>query len=392
MLSYKTYYFGFQRRSFGATVLLMNAALPTLTGSSRKVIETILRHGPSSRAEIAEHTRFTRPAITQIVQELIDSGVLDEQPARRGQRGQPARPLAVRASAACSAGLNFSHSYMDVTLVDLGGAVIDLVSVPLASLDAETIGAIAKMQLDRLMAQHGLAPDRLLGVGISLPGDFDSDGSFLPHAMFPLLRRPDLAASFGTLFDAPVFLENDGRACAIGERVMGAGRTYRSFMLVHLGHGVGGGLIIDGRPFRGALGNAGILGQYYPYGRPRPSAFDLLETLRTAGYAVEDFDGIPAIEHAAAATIAAWITRVAGQLSGDLARISRFLGPEAVIVAGRLPTSIITPLAATIDFPAILRPLDDLPIVPVQASVLGSKAGALGAASLPIFDALLPTG
>src|SRR5690606_14618451 len=114
------------------------------------------------------------------------------------------------------------------------------------------------------------------GIGISFPCDFQADGTLLPHAYFPALREPGLVERFQATLGAPVMLENDGRVCAIGERVMGVGTAYRTFMLVHIGHGVGGGLIIDGKPYRGAQGNAGIMGQYYPYGAPRPSGQDLL--------------------------------------------------------------------------------------------------------------------
>ncbi|WP_213979099.1 ROK family transcriptional regulator [Sphingomonas sp. dw_22] len=367
------------------------AWIGNLTDSYRLVLDTLWRNGPSSRAEIADSTGFTRPAISLMVQELTTMGLLVEQPARKGgQRGQPSRPLTVRADAGFAAGVNFSHSYLEMAVVDLAGAMLGSTRARLSNPDPEEIGRISAAALDKLVAEHELERGRLLGIGISFPGDFKADGTLAPHHYFPALAEPGLAERLEARLGAPVILENDGRVCAIGERVMGAGTAYRTFMLVHIGHGVGGGLIIDGKPYRGAQGNSGIMGQYYPYGAPRPSGQDLLETLAREGFAVDDFDGLESLAPASAPVVEAWVARAAGQLRGDLARVGRFFGPEAIILAGRLPPAIMTALAERIDLDSVLRPLDDLPTPPLIASSLGSAAGMIGAASLPIFRGLLP--
>lgn len=370
----------------------MESVIGRLTPGYRQVLDTILRDGPSSRAEIAQRTRFTRAAVTNMVQDLADMGLVIEQPARRGQRGQPARPVALSGKAGFAVGVNFSHSYLELALVDLAGAVIASDTTKLAAAEPEAIAATVSNRLKRIAAAEGLDPARMLGVGFSIPGDFYPDGSLAAHPSFPELRGGDLAARFGKALDTRIFLENDGRASAIGERVIGAGRAYRTFMLVHLGHGVGGGLIVDGKPYRGAYGNAGILGQFYPYGAPRPSGLDLIETLSAAGIAIDDFDALENLPDVAAPVLAAWIARAADQLSGEIFRVSRFFGPEAVILAGRLPPAVTQALVEAIDLEAMRPPLDDLPQVPVLASALGSRAGAIGAASIPIYDLLLPSG
>jgi predicted NBD/HSP70 family sugar kinase len=93
---------------------------------------------------------------------------------------------------------------------------------------------------------------RVLGIGIAMPGPFDArlDDS---HASALPAR---LAAATGL----PVLLENDATAAALGERLYGAGRALRHFLLVYVGVGLGGGLILDGAPYKGAWGNAGELG------------------------------------------------------------------------------------------------------------------------------------
>ncbi len=368
----------------------MDKALSDLTGSHRLILDAIWRNGPSSRAEIAQVTGYTRSAITQLTQDLMSRGLLTEQPARKGSRGQPARPLVMNARAGFSIGLNFSHSYLDVGLIDLSGALLGQSRVNLESTSAEAIGAKAAVEVDSLLAARKLNRRKLLGVGISIPADFAQDGAVLPHVFFPELAGHGLRERFEAVLDAPCLLDVDGRACAIGERVVGHGKGFATFMLVHIGHGVGGGLIIDGKPYRGALGNAGSFGQYYPYGEPRPSGQDLLETLQGAGFDIRDFNALVDLPEEAETVVSQWIDRAARQLEGDLSRVARFFGPEAIIIAGRFPPSIMEPFAQSIDLNAGLPPNDLLPNPPLMASSLGATAGMIGAATLPIFHSLLP--
>lgn len=368
----------------------MRNSLENLTIGSRRFLDMLWRNGPLSRAQIAGLTGFTRPAVTHMAEDLIGRGLLLEQPAQKGRRGQPARPLALRAEAGYAVGINFSTSYAEVGIVNFAGELVGQSAFPIPAPTPEAIGAHAAKEIGGLVARHGLVRSRQIGVGISIPADFDTSGVALPHRLFPDLAGPDLADRFAASLEMPALLENDGRASAIGERLLGIGAGYSSFMLVHLGHGVGGGLIIEGKPFRGALGNAGILGQYYPYGEQRPSGLDLLETLRAEGFAAPDFDWLGNAPEECRPIVDAWVKRAAGQLSGDLARISRFLAPDAVILAGRLPPAILDALAKAIDFAAVLRPMDDLPITPLRASMLGTAAGVIGAAAVPILNALHP--
>ncbi|WP_066684810.1 ROK family transcriptional regulator [Caulobacter sp. CCH9-E1] len=361
-----------------------------LTTGHRLVLDSILRHGPSSRAEIAARTQFTRPAITQMVQDLADMDLVVEHEARRGQRGQPARPVALNGAAGFAVGVNFSLTYLEIAVVDLAGVVVLTHQAPLADHAPEAIAAVVQQELGRLAPAQGLDFGKMVGMGVSLPSDFYPDGSLATHMAFPNLKGDHLERRFGGDIGVPIFLENDGRACAIGERMVGAGRSHETFMLVHLGHGIGGGLIIDGKPYRGAFGNAGILGQFYPYGEARPSGLDLLETLRAAGHAVADFDALDQLPAKARPVLDAWIQRAADQLTKVLFQVSRFFGPEAVILAGRLPPNITAALAERIDFERVRPPMDDLLNAPILASAQGSIAGAIGAACVPIFNLLLP--
>ena len=94
-----------------------------------------------------------------------------------------------------------------------------------------------------------------------VPGAVDNDKAFVLQAPnLPSLINFRLKAALEQRLGWPVFLENDANAAAVGEMWLGAARGCRDVMSVTLGTGVGGGLILDGKLWRGSHGSAGEIG------------------------------------------------------------------------------------------------------------------------------------
>ncbi len=101
----------------------------------------------------------------------------------------------------------------------------------------------------------------MLGVGVVMPGPFGIEGmTSVGPTTLPGWAGVDAAAYLSVATGLSVVVENDATAASVGERLHGVGRTLRNFCLVYFGRGLGLGVIIDGRPYRGAFGNAGEIG------------------------------------------------------------------------------------------------------------------------------------
>jgi glucokinase len=112
--------------------------------------------------------------------------------------------------------------------------------------------------LDELVGS--LKRDEVRALGFGVPSTVDQrDGQAVQSVNIPLVGVP-LRDRFATSFSLPVAVENDANAAAIAEWQIGAGRGTRHMIMLTLGTGVGGGLILDGRPYRGAVGAAAELG------------------------------------------------------------------------------------------------------------------------------------
>jgi predicted NBD/HSP70 family sugar kinase len=362
-----------------------------LVATERRVLEEVWLSGPIARSVIAIRTGLGDATVTRLTRDLEARGLIADTVLRTGARGQPLRPLSLCADGAYALGVNFSRTYIDVGLVNLRGEIVSHERQRLARADVVEITEAARHGLTRAITATGAPLDRVVGAGFSVPGDFgETPNGFLAHALYPELRGLDLQAEFSARMPIPVRVENDAASAAMGERINGLCRNIASFLVVHIGHGVGGGMVLQGRLYRGAHGNAGILGLLYPDHEPRPSGQDLLETLAAAGVPCGDFDDLEDLSLEECAPLRRWMLRAAEQLRSRLPIASRIVDPQAIILGGRLPPHLLSAMVHLIDNEAMFRPTRHLPWPRLHASNLGPLAGVIGAASLCLHDAFFP--
>ncbi len=144
-------------------------------------------------------------------------------------------------------------------LVDRSGALISEITVPTPTASAEAVAAEAVGIAQQLMASTEIR-ERTVAVGIGIPGTIDLARGIavfapnLPIRDFPI--RKILEEELGL----PVFLDNDANLAALGEAMYGAGRGARHLVVLTLGTGIGSGIVIEGRVYRGSSGSAAELG------------------------------------------------------------------------------------------------------------------------------------
>ena len=126
-----------------------------------------------------------------------------------------------------------------------------------AEADLERIVADVK----RVVEEARLSLAQLSAVGVTVPGPLDPErGVVLSPPNLPGWRDVPIAARLRDALGVPVFLENDANAAALAEWHYGAGRGLRHLVYLTMSTGVGGGLILDGRLYRGLLASAGEIG------------------------------------------------------------------------------------------------------------------------------------
>jgi predicted NBD/HSP70 family sugar kinase len=372
--------------------------------NQRIVLEAIRKLGPVSRAEIARRTSLTPQTVSNIVQALEREGLVQLGPRLPSGRGQPPVQLTLDPDGAYAVGLSLDRDHVAAVLVDLLGRVRVQVEEELhRPRPATALPRLAKL-VDQAVAAVPDATSRVRGIGVALPGQVQlSDDEVAIPANFPGWEGVPLQAELGTRTGRRVFVENDATAAAIGEAWFGRGDLTRDVLYVYVGLGIGGGLILDGRPYRGRGLNAGKLGHVTVEPRGRRC------TCGNVG-CLELYAGLEALAHELAGPsevvhpdrleeayrageprVEAWLNRAARHWATALVSAENLLDPETVVFGGRLPDALGDALLERIAGLLPERRMRGKPHQPRLArSGLGPHAAALGAATLPLYATLAP--
>jgi predicted NBD/HSP70 family sugar kinase len=370
----------------------------------RVVIETVRLHGCLPRAEIARLTSLTPQTVSNIVSELQDAGFLTAQDRLRGGRGQPATPMSINPDGAYSIGLQLDQRVLIAVAVDLSGRVRARAEAKVdRPTPAQALPLMARL-VRQLRESTTLDWRRVLGAGLAMPGPFGADAAQAFGAdTLPGWEDPTIVERIAGELGLPVLLENDANASAIGERLYGVARNLRSFVYMFVGIGLGAGIFLDGRLYKGISGNAGEIGHMIvvPGGRQctcsNQGCLERYLSLRAAyeALAIADLDRatpelLTAPSAADAPRVEAWVESVVDPLRRAVNILESVLDTEAVIIGGFLPTPLIERLAARLDpLPAAVG-VQPGRTARVLIGTAGHDTTALGAAALPIFDEFNP--
>jgi predicted NBD/HSP70 family sugar kinase len=235
--------------------------IPPLLDSQRplrqQVFERVRAAGLIPRVQVAKDLGISPASVTTLTLELIEAGLIEEVAApREGEagRGRPAVALGVRATAHFVAGMKLSDREHTAVIVDFAGNLIADDAIPRSPgpMALETILAAIETLLARVCAKAGMSPSQLSGVGIGVPGFVDSAEGMVLWSSVLLDRDVPLAAAAGRQLGLPVTIDNDANLVALAELWFGNGRGLSDFAVVTIEHGVGMGLVLNHRIYRGA--------------------------------------------------------------------------------------------------------------------------------------------
>ncbi|MEW6701562.1 MAG: ROK family protein [Bacteroidota bacterium] len=156
-------------------------------------------------------------------------------------------------------GVDLGGTSIKIGLVDAKGKIVKKISVDNSV--HEGPDAVIKLIIHGINQVAKGKFDKILGIGIGAPGAVKlKKGTVENPPNFPGWGKVHLGNILKNEFKCDVYVENDANAAAIGELIYGTGKRYKNFVMITLGTGVGGGIIIDKKIFRGETGGAGELG------------------------------------------------------------------------------------------------------------------------------------
>lgn len=359
--------------------------------NERLILDLVWRRRVSSRADLVRATGLTAQSIMRLVDELIGRRLLRMgDPLPRGGRGKPSPAIELAPDFAYTVGVSIATDSLSTALVDMGGKVLQQTHAAVRDLDTDRLVTLVRRQIDGYVRKHKLREERLFGVGVGITGFFVGDGARAnPPPPLERLALIDLETLLTRELARPVWLDNDGTVAAVGESLLGAGRWAPNFVYLHFSHGLGGGIVVDGRVVRGAHGNAGEVAGMLPMQKlERPTLEQLRVMLEEDGMAFADIDAMLASFDPHWPACERWAKQARRALSLIASASLALLDPDAIVFGGRLPHALAQRLIAEVTIDNLARRGRGRPeprLVPAEAP---ADTVAIGAALLPFKECL----
>ena len=371
-----------------------------------QLLTVIRSRGGITRSELGRLTGLSRSAVAHGVTTLLASGLVREGEAGPGRSSRPGRPPVLLFPVLRPGhviGVDFGHAHISVAVAGTSGEVLaeGRESIRVDD-DADAALTVAARLARRLLGQAGLPATGALAVAAAIPGPLDARTRALrsPAIMAGWANR-DAGRELTARFGQPVAVANDADLGALGELRFGGAQGRRDFLYVKASHGLGAGLVLDGRVYRGASGIAGEIGHMQAPGASDwclcgkrgcvgtvATVVPLRHRLILMGI-VDSGTGWPLSPlpgHAAASRV---ISDAGAALGRVLAGLCNCLNPEAIVLGGEVG-ALGGPFAAAVRESIRSHAQPASAAVDVRAAALGTRSELMGAVALAVDTAAKP--
>ncbi|WP_327035850.1 ROK family transcriptional regulator [Micromonospora ureilytica] len=370
------------------------------------LLSKLFLDGPLTRQDLVRSTGLSQPAVSNVVADMIDEGLVAEAGAAESDGGRPSMLLRIAPRFAFVVGVDVGETRVRVELFDFAMTLLASVEYPLdpARTEPDLVAGHVLAGIDAVTGRAGVAPGDVLGVGIGVSGVVEQGAEAVVHAQALGWDRVPLERLIGAGTDLPLHIDNGAKTLGQAEMWFGAGRGARHAVFALVGSGVGASVVTNGATYRGASSSAGEWGHttlVYGGRACRCGARGCLEAYVGAEAIIDRYREarrgrqVPGEDEesqiaalVAAAETSATARRVlddtAGYLGAGVANLINLFNPERVVLGGWAAMALGDLLPAVREAAgrqALRQPYEQASI---ELCRLGVDAVALGAATLPI--------
>jgi N-acetylglucosamine repressor len=222
------------------------------------VLRTIFENESISRAEVARVTRLTRTTVSDVVSSLLKEGLVEEIGKGESIGGKTPILLSIVADSRYMIGLNLAQDKFVGAIVNLRGEIKEMLEVSVFDDDGKK-ALDSVYQIISQLIRRKFKP--IIGIGIGTPGLVMTREGIVLNAVNLDWQDLPLGDLLKKKFKLPVSILNDSQAAAIGEYAYGGKAEHgENLVVVNVKHGIGAGILINGRLFQGDGGGAGEIG------------------------------------------------------------------------------------------------------------------------------------
>ncbi len=226
------------------------------------ILHSIRDAGTISRVDLARRTGLSQATVTGITALLLGEGMLVEQESGRSDGGRRPVPLGLNPQGAYTVGVHLSVDNISVVLMDLQAGILKTHTRRLEpdNYAAEEVVELLIESVQTCLWQADFSKNQISGIGVAIPGLIDSRTGFVHFVPNYHWSHIGLADRLRERMGVAVYVENSANTLAIYEQWFGIGRGTDNFLLITTEHGIGAGLVLNGKIYRGHRGIAGEFG------------------------------------------------------------------------------------------------------------------------------------
>ncbi|MEW7008748.1 ROK family transcriptional regulator [Lentilitoribacter sp. EG35] len=328
------------------------------SSNRRAVMGYIHSAGEMGRAEIARNLSLSTQAVSNIIAELLEDGLLHEKGTRASGRGLPALQYGVNPDGGYAFGIEVRPNAILAALLDMQGKTVFTHRITFK--DARPAAVISHVTAlrDKMIAAIPSAQDKLLGAGIVMPGPFGTTGLIGQGSDLPEWNEVDPAKLFYEALEIPIMVSNDANASAMAERITGVAQGLSTYAYLYFGTGLGLGLVSQGHLISGAFGNAGEIGHVsvlvngeYASLESVLSRLSVQRYLQNNGQGSVDFERLTELFSDKDPYLFEWLDTASQALGHATQIIENMFDPQTIIVGGAMPSGVLDHLVANAPLP-----------------------------------------
>lgn len=349
------------------------------------LLHVIRRSGTAGRTGLAKELKISNSRVCDLVQEMLDEGLLEEESLRADRRGRKGVPLSLKSDFGYIVGFDMEAKRLRLVAVDFSGDLVwqkQIALIPPGSRQEllETLLDFILKGINEIREQF----NPILGIGLAGPGCVAVEqGVILHYDLLDSATNIPLRDLVSGPTGLPCLLEDNMRAMTLAEWMNGAGKHLNSFICLSVRSGVGAGIVINGKLHVGSHGFAGQMGtSTLPVGNLASQWKHLHDIASEKALNIDgEIDG---------SELPLRKANRAGELLGvQLANMAGFLDPEAIVLAGTLiqPDGVLfDPMVKSFRRTLLPEISDRVQMLPAR---LGPFSAALGATHC-CFEMLYP--
>lgn len=237
--------------------------------NERSVLELIRHTGPVSRAQIARDSGLSKPTVSQALMALERARLVREAGRSSGGKGPSALLYELNPHAGWVVGIDVGRDLVRAAIADLTGEIVARRDERAHARSANSLIAQIGEIAHGLAAEAGIRWRQVTFAMVASPGVVEPTGGLALAYNLPGWGRQGLVEAVRRELGTNVGFENDVNLATVGEQWHGLGKDVPNFVYLHVGTGVGMGLVLNGELYRGATGAAGEIG-YLPLAAADP--------------------------------------------------------------------------------------------------------------------------